>query len=156
MKLLASLHHPNIVSYHESFVDKTSLELCIVMNFCEGGDLYNRIKEQRGVYFPEKVLPPRSELTILVGSMLVAATDLGDGMPWYVVCVQQIVEWFVQLCLALKCIHDRRILHRDLKTQNVFLTKNNIVKLGTTSRCCESLVHCLRRSSCVNRLDVFI
>ncbi len=27
-------------------------------------------------------------------------------------------------------MHDKSILHRDLKTQNVFLTKNEIVKVG--------------------------
>ena len=27
-------------------------------------------------------------------------------------------------------MHDRKIIHRDLKTQNIFLTKNNIIKLG--------------------------
>ena len=30
----------------------------------------------------------------------------------------------------MKHIHDRKILHRDLKSQNVFLTKNGLVKLG--------------------------
>lgn len=30
----------------------------------------------------------------------------------------------------MKHVHDRKILHRDLKSQNVFLTKKGIVKLG--------------------------
>lgn len=42
----------------------------------------------------------------------------------------QILDWFIQLSLALKHIHDRKILHRDLKTQNIFLTKDNKIKLG--------------------------
>ena len=41
-----------------------------------------------------------------------------------------IMQWFVQLCLALEYIHRRKILHRDLKSQNVFLAKNNTIKLG--------------------------
>ena len=32
--------------------------------------------------------------------------------------------------MALDNIHTRKILHRDLKSQNIFLTKNNFVKLG--------------------------
>lgn len=43
---------------------------------------------------------------------------------------QQILDWHVQISLALEYMHNRRVLHRDLKTSNVFLTKNNVVKLG--------------------------
>jgi len=41
-----------------------------------------------------------------------------------------ILNWFTQICLAIKHVHDRKILHRDLKSGNIFLTKNNHVKLG--------------------------
>lgn len=41
-----------------------------------------------------------------------------------------VLDWFVQTTLALKHIHDRKILHRDLKTQNIFLTRSRVVKLG--------------------------
>ena len=30
---------------------------------------------------------------------------------------EQVLNWFVQICLALKHVHDRKILHRDIKTQ---------------------------------------
>ena len=43
---------------------------------------------------------------------------------------ENILDWFVQLCLALKHLHDRKILHRDLKSQNIFLTSKKMVKLG--------------------------
>lgn len=43
---------------------------------------------------------------------------------------EEILDWFVQICLALKHVHDQKILHRDIKTQNIFLTRGNIVKLG--------------------------
>lgn len=31
---------------------------------------------------------------------------------------------------GLKSLHDKNILHRDLKCANVFLSKDNIAKLG--------------------------
>lgn len=42
----------------------------------------------------------------------------------------KIVEWFVQTCFALKHVHERKVLHRDLKTQNIFLMATGQIKLG--------------------------
>ncbi|XP_045408486.1 serine/threonine-protein kinase Nek1 isoform X8 [Lemur catta] len=92
--VLANMKHPNIVQYKESFEENGSLY--IVMDYCEGGDLFKRINAQKGILFQE----------------------------------DQILDWFVQICLALKHVHDRKILHRDIKSQNIFLTKDGTVQLG--------------------------
>eukprot|EP00929_Paragymnodinium_shiwhaense_P032452 TRINITY_DN1797_c0_g1_i1.p1 TRINITY_DN1797_c0_g1~~TRINITY_DN1797_c0_g1_i1.p1 ORF type:complete len:656 (-),score=177.80 TRINITY_DN1797_c0_g1_i1:74-2041(-) len=43
----------------------------------------------------------------------------------------QIMNYFVQIVQALQYIHQQRILHRDLKTSNLFLMKSKqVVKLG--------------------------
>ncbi|NXK92299.1 NEK4 kinase, partial [Formicarius rufipectus] len=94
-QLLARLRHPNIVTYRESWQGRDG-HLYIVMAFCEGGDLYHKLKEQEGRLLPEK----------------------------------QVVEWFVQIAMALQYLHEKHILHRDLKTQNIFLTRTNIIKVG--------------------------
>ncbi|XP_061314325.1 serine/threonine-protein kinase Nek4 isoform X5 [Pezoporus flaviventris] len=94
-QLLSQLKHPNIVTYRESWQGEDGL-LYIVMGFCEGGDLYHKLKEQKGQLLPEN----------------------------------QVVEWFVQIAMALQYLHEKHILHRDLKTQNVFLTRTNIIKVG--------------------------
>ncbi|KAM7095298.1 serine/threonine-protein kinase Nek4 isoform 2-T2 [Ciconia maguari] len=94
-QLLSQLKHPNIVTYRESWQGEDGL-LYIVMGFCEGGDLYHKLKEQKGKLLPEN----------------------------------QVVEWFVQIAMALQYLHEKHILHRDLKTQNVFLTQTNIIKVG--------------------------
>lgn len=40
------------------------------------------------------------------------------------------MSFFAQLLLALQHLHQRKILHRDIKTKNVFVTKENKIKLG--------------------------
>jgi NIMA (never in mitosis gene a)-related kinase len=41
-----------------------------------------------------------------------------------------VLDIFTQLCLALKHIHDRKILHRDIKAPNVLITSTGLIKLG--------------------------
>ncbi|KAG8452791.1 hypothetical protein GDO86_004545 [Hymenochirus boettgeri] len=93
--LLAKMKHPNIVRFFASIEERN--KLCIVMEYCDGGDLMKKINKQRGVLFDE----------------------------------DQILSWFVQISLGLKHIHDRKVLHRDIKAQNIFLSNNGTVaKLG--------------------------
>jgi serine/threonine protein kinase len=51
-----------------------------------------------------------------------------------------------QLCLALRHIHARRILHRDLKTQNIFLTRAGALRVGDfgIARCLEGTAEMAR------------
>jgi serine/threonine protein kinase len=79
------------VAYKDSFVDRESY-LNMVMTYCDGGDMYTRIKNSKGKNFTE----------------------------------QQILDWLVQMSLALLYLHERKILHRDLKTQNIFLRNGKV------------------------------
>ncbi|XP_072858512.2 serine/threonine-protein kinase Nek3 isoform X1 [Pogona vitticeps] len=43
---------------------------------------------------------------------------------------EMILNWFAQICLGVKYIHEKRVLHRDIKSKNIFLTQRGKVKLG--------------------------
>ena len=43
---------------------------------------------------------------------------------------EAVLDWFVQIVLALSYMHTHSIMHRDLKAANVFLTKGGVVKVG--------------------------
>merc|ERR1719253_1651089 len=96
VKVLASLKHPYIVSYRESFTENRSL--AIVMDYADGGDLHERISRTR------KAMKTFSE--------------------------DKIVRWFTEATLALKYMHDKHVLHRDLKSQNLFLTSQDRLRIG--------------------------
>ena len=96
VELLRRLNHPNIVGYKESFLTRNKESLCIVMEYCDGGDLCDLIKKARRSLFSEA----------------------------------KVLHWFVQMALGLHYMHSNRILHRDLKTQNIFLLGNGRLVLG--------------------------
>nr|XP_040038738.1 serine/threonine-protein kinase Nek3 isoform X1 [Gasterosteus aculeatus aculeatus] len=50
--------------------------------------------------------------------------------------VEDILRWFAQMCAAAVHIHDKRVLHRDLKSKNIFLTDNGTIKLGDFGSAC--------------------
>jgi NIMA (never in mitosis gene a)-related kinase 1/4/5 len=56
VRILASIHHPNIIGYKEAFFEEASQSLCIVMEFADGGDLLGKIGDlkKKGAHLEEK------------------------------------------------------------------------------------------------------
>ena len=42
----------------------------------------------------------------------------------------QLLNWLTQICFSLQYIHEKKIVHSDIKPSNIFLTKKNNIKLG--------------------------
>ena len=98
IRLLASLSHPNIIGYKETFCDISTGDLCIVMEYGDGGDLAKRIQFNKTNHLLFE-----------------------ENMIW---------KWIIQLLNGVVFLHSHHIMHRDLKSANIFLKKNNIIKIG--------------------------
>jgi NIMA (never in mitosis gene a)-related kinase len=98
IRILASIKSPFIISYKESFVDELDQTLCIVMEYADEGDLFQKIT----LYQKLK-------------------TSFDEADIWRI---------FIQITKGLNDLHEYKILHRDLKSANVFLFRNGSAKLG--------------------------
>ena len=99
VRILASIHNQNVISYKEAFWDDSSSTLNIIMEYADDGDLLTKIKQmkQEKVYFEE----------------------------------EKIWDYAIQIIQGLKSLHDKNIIHRDLKSENIFLfKKNSLCKIG--------------------------
>ncbi len=43
---------------------------------------------------------------------------------------KQVFKWFSQICNAIKYIDEKKIIHRNIKPSNIFLTEDNNIKIG--------------------------
>ncbi|XP_029917471.1 apolipoprotein L3-like [Myripristis murdjan] len=99
IEILKTTNHPHIVSSENSFQDGPTYY--IVMDYCQGGSLAEKIKEQSEQFEEE-----------------------------------QILSWIVQICVALKYIHDKQLLHKDMKPESKETVKElqtNLDKLRTVA-----------------------
>nr|XP_033699696.1 serine/threonine-protein kinase Nek5 isoform X2 [Tursiops truncatus] len=122
--LLAKMKHPNIVTFFSSFQDwSKNLQVLSVPSLMKASPLFSTASTQH---------LENNRLFIVMeycdGGDLMKRIKKQRGV---LLSEDQILSWFVQISLGLKHIHDRKILHRDIKTQNIFLSKNGMVaKLG--------------------------
>ena len=98
IRILASIKSDHIITYKEAFIEEKEKILCLVTEFANKGDLFQKITyfKQMQKSFEEKDI-------------------------WNI---------FIQILKGLKCLHDHNILHRDLKSANIFLFNNNLAKIG--------------------------
>eukprot|EP00961_Rhodomonas_salina_P013990 187466-Rhodomonas_salina.1 len=103
-KTLNKLEHPGIVKYEDVFLHEKrdhgvmKIVVCIVMEFCERGDLAHAIGDckQRNQPIPQHV----------------------------------VVRWLKDMFSGLAFLHKQKLMHRDLKGMNIFISRDGSLKLG--------------------------
>ena len=98
VRILASVKSTFVIAYKEAFIDEKDQSLCIVMEYADKGDLYQKITQFKKM------------------GCLIDEVDI-----WRI---------FIQMTKGLKALHDLKILHRDLKSANIFLFSDGSAKIG--------------------------
>ena len=98
VRILASIKSTFVISYKEAFIDEIESSLCIVMEYADKGDLYQKI-----IHFKRM------------------GYNFDELDVWKI---------FIQMTKGLKALHDLKILHRDLKSANIFLFSDGSAKIG--------------------------
>ena len=101
-KLEDTTGHPNIVLFKD--VKKTKAgKLYIMTDYIDGTTLSEQVQEM-------------------------AAKNAKSRKPDFL-SEEKLLSCFAQICMAMKHIMDKNIIHKDLKSSNVLLTKGGTVKL---------------------------
>ena len=99
-EILSSLNNKYVVKFYESF--KMNQNIYILMEYCDNGDLCT---------FLSKIKKTRKSDDYY----------LDEDFVW---------KLFIQMSIGLYYIHSKKIIHRDIKTLNIFLTKDLDAKIG--------------------------
>lgn len=92
MQALSKFNQPGVVTFYHYFT--AGNDICLVMEFCEGGSLDDRI--------------------------------ISHGR-----CREaDVFAWGLTLCETLASVHERKIVHHDIKPQNILFTNGSEIKIG--------------------------
>ena len=91
--IMKKLFHPNVISFKDVFRDVKLDYFYIVMEYADDGDLSKKIKIQQ----KKKIDKYFSE--------------------------EKILKYLYQICKGINYIHSKNVIHRDIKSQNIFLMK---------------------------------
>ncbi|KAL9656449.1 hypothetical protein ABK040_005214 [Willaertia magna] len=112
VKLMMMLDHENIVKYYDSFMDSDRRYYCILMEYCNGQNL-------------DVFLKDLSEITITLNNNNNEDNNCNNidnnNQSFKYLTMDILFSWFLKLLDVLNYLHQHKVIHRDLKPQNIIV-----------------------------------
>lgn len=121
VNIIKSCCHVNIIRYKEFFIINEPLAT-------EAGEGHSREanqKKQNGSVPTICIVMEYADAGDLQGCIRRYREEKNSYIP-----EDLVRNWLVQILFAIQYLHKNSILHRDLKTQNIFITSNRLLKIG--------------------------
>lgn len=102
--IMKKFHHQNVLNLFEVIDDEDAEKIYIIMDYCEQGPIMEWDVSTRRFYFPWN--------------------NSGE------ITEEQLRKIFRDIVCGLEYLHFHNIVHRDIKPQNILLTKDWLIKIG--------------------------
>jgi serine/threonine protein kinase len=130
IELLWELRHPNILlTYGVAFVRERQEEsVCLVSEQCRGSlDVYIRRGKQQQQPLSQQGTANRSNYSSW-SSSAEGVSNCDMSMP--VLTADMLVRLMEETAAGLAFMHERRVIHRDLKPHNIFIARDGSARIG--------------------------
>ena len=115
---MRDVKHRYICKYIDSFTTNAN-KLYLIMEYCDRGDLAQYLSRIKSM--AQGPLVSANHLNKQQHKQPMSWTEIGEARVWRI---------FLQICLALEVIHEKGIVHADLKPSNLLmLGSDHIIKL---------------------------
>ena len=138
-----NIYHSYLIRSIETKEEYTFKMIKVISNTKDKDKILNDIKILKKIHHPN-IIQLKSAYYSSDKNYINIITEYADGGDLQIKFDEQkqknecfkeetLLNWFMQICLALKYLHKKNILHRDIKPSNIFLMKQeseDFAKLG--------------------------